>query len=79
MAYLTLNYKSQALMRSVDLNIYLPTDGTGGKQYKPPYKTLYFLNGFSASATELMTYMRFRRHCELKGIAVVFPLSLIHI
>lgn len=60
-------------MRSVDLNIYLPTDGTGGKQYKPPYKTLYFLNGFSASATELMTYMRFRRHCELKGIAVVFP------
>lgn len=73
MAYLTLDYKSMALMRSVNMRIYLPTDGIGGTVAAPPYKTLYFLNGFSSSSLEMMTYLGFRRQCELKGIAAVFP------
>ncbi len=72
MAILTCEYKSKALIRGVKLHIILPDDGMT-EDHKPPYKTLYFLPGYSATNTEIMTYLRFRMHSELKGIAVVFP------
>lgn len=50
----------------------LPSDGMAGK-WEPPYKTLYLLPGYSATATELITYLGLRGQSELKGIAIVLP------
>mgnify|MGYP005936200949 CR=1 FL=1 len=56
MAFLQIDYKSEALMRSVNIKVILPTDGLSGK-WEPPYKTLYLLPGYSVNATELITYL----------------------
>lgn len=71
MAYIELQYLSTAITRFTTVKAYLPTDAMSGSVFEPPYKTLYFLPGFSNDATTLMTYLGFRRECELKGIAVV--------
>lgn len=73
MAFLKLQYKSAALMRGTTVNIYLPSDAMSGKVTEPPYRTVYFLPGYSADSTEIMTYLGMRRECELKGIAIVIP------
>lgn len=73
MAYLRYQYKSAALCRNTTLDIYLP--GSVYKQVEPPFKTLYFLPGYSADSTSIITYLRLRRHVELKGIAIVIPNS----
>lgn len=72
MAFLRYEYKSMALMRGVTVNIILPSDGMAGR-VDPPYQTLYFLPGYSATGTELYTYLGFRMQSELKGIAIVIP------
>ena len=69
MAFLQIDYKSEALMRSVNIKVILPTDGLSGK-WEPLYKTLYLLPGYSVNATELITYLGLRRQSELKGIAM---------
>ncbi len=72
MAYIEMNYKSESLMRSVSLNVFLPCcDGWGNAE--KPFKTLYFLPGFSASGKELSTSLSFRLQSMMKGIAVVIP------
>ena len=73
MAYLTLQYKSVALMRAVTLHVFLPNDGFSGIAVPQPFQTLYFLNGFSSSATEMLTYLTFRRQAEIKKMAIVLP------
>ena len=72
MAFLQIDYKSEALMRGVNIKVILPSDGMAGK-WEPPYKTLYLLPGYSATATELITYLGLRGQSELKGIAIVLP------
>lgn len=72
MSYIQLDFKSQSLNRNVNLNIFLP-DGEGLPAPEKPYKTLYFLPGFSASGRELATFLRFRTQCLVHGIAVVIP------
>lgn len=72
MAFLQLEYKSEALMRGVSVKVILPSDGMAGK-WETPYKTLYLLPGYSATATELITYLGLRGQSELKGIAIVLP------
>lgn len=72
MAFLQLEYKSKALMRGVSVKVILPSDEMQGK-WEPPYRTLYLLPGYSATATELITYLSLRSQSELKGIAVVLP------
>lgn len=59
-------------MRGVNIKVILPSDGMAGK-WEPPYKTLYLLPGYSATATELITYLGLRGQSELKGIAIVLP------
>lgn len=73
MAYIELQYKSMALMRAVNVKVILPTDGMAGAVPEPPYKTLYLLPGYSATATELITYLGLRGQAELKGMAIVLP------
>ncbi len=72
MAYIQLEYKSNALGRGTGVKLILPTDAMAG-QWEPPYKTLYLLPGYSATATELITYLSLRKQSELKGIAIVVP------
>lgn len=72
MAFVQIDFKSEALMRAVNVKVILPSDGMAGK-WEPPYKTLYLLPGYSASATELITYLGLRGQSELKGIAIVLP------
>ncbi len=71
MAYLELQYLSTKITRFTTIQAFLPTDAMSGKVFEPPFKTLYFLPGFSNDATTLITYLGLRRECELKGIAVV--------
>lgn len=72
MAYIEISYISKALSREVQVKAILPTDGMYDN-YNPPYKTLYLLPGYSASATQLITYLGLRAQSELKGIAIILP------
>lgn len=73
MAYIKLQYTSAAVMNMVTVHAYLPSDGMSGKPQEPPYKTVYFLPGFSNDAVNLISYLGLRRECELKGIAIIIP------
>lgn len=72
MAYIEISYISKALGREVQIKAILPNDGMYDN-YEAPYKTLYLLPGYSASATQLITYLGLRAQAELKGIAIVLP------
>lgn len=70
MAHIKLEYKSTALTRGVSLEIFLPTDGWSA-EVPFPYRTVYFLPGYSGDSDEIYTYLSMRRQSELKGVAVV--------
>lgn len=63
---------NRSVNAGVNIKVMLPSDGMAGK-WEPPYKTLYLLPGYSATATELITYLGLRGQSELKGIAIVLP------
>ena len=65
MAFLQIDYKSEALMRGVNIKVILPSDGMAGK-WEPPYKTLYLLPGYSATA-----YCRMARICSIRTYLTV--------
>ena len=68
MAYLTMEFNSMALCRGVEIKVFLPTDGLSTKQWEAPYKTCYFLPGYSVDASSILTYINLRKQCELKEI-----------
>lgn len=72
MSFIELSYKSESLKRTVSLNIFLPY-GDGGENAEKPFKTLYFLPGFSTSRIEMCTLLSVRFQSALQGIAVVIP------
>ncbi len=70
--YLKLTAKSDSLMRAVDIHVLLPYhDGYEGP--KPPYRTVYFLPGYSANAEEILFSLPMRQMSALTGLAVVIP------
>ena len=71
MAYAEVQFLSTAITRFTTIRTYFPTDAMRGTKFETPFKTLYFLPGFSNDATTLASYLGFRRECELKGIAVI--------
>jgi len=73
MAYLKLQYMSAALSGMTTIHAYLPTDAMSGTPVEPPFKTVYFLPGYSNDAFNMMSYLGLRRECELKGIAIIIP------
>ncbi len=73
MALIRMEWKSETLMRGVTTTIILPDAMISGKETELPYRTLYFLPGYSASASELLTCLSFRRNAGEKEIAVVIP------
>lgn len=72
MPFITMNYMSEALGRDVSVKAIIPSNGLCGA-WEPPYKTLYFLPGYSASAMQLITTLDLTNQAELKGIAVILP------
>lgn len=73
MAFLRTEIFSTSLKRNVSLTVILPSDAISGVPVQPPYKTLYFLHGYSGEGMVLATYLSLRKHSELKGIAIVLP------
>ena len=71
MAYLTIEFSSKSLFRNVEIKAFLPTDGMSGVQWEAPFRTCYFLPGYSLDAAGILTYMNLRKQCELKGMAII--------
>lgn len=71
MSFIQMDFQSQSLLRAVNIKVILPTDGFSGKPVQKPFKTLYFLPGYSANAFQLITYLSLRKQSELKELAIV--------
>lgn len=77
MAFIQVTLMSQALMRTVNVNVILPTDkmvfpGMPERGDKP-YKTLYLLHGVFGSYIDWVNGTRIQRFAEENDLAVVMP------
>ena len=70
MANLHLNFRSAMLMRSVYPRVFLP-DYNDWNDVTPPYRTLYFLHGYSGGALETATFTNFALYAAAHGLAIV--------
>lgn len=70
MASMHVNFRSDFLTRSVYPEVFLPDYNCWNDQ-KPPYKTLYFLTGYSGGALETTMFTNFAMYSALYGIAIV--------
>ena len=70
--YIRTTFKSKMLMRAVDVHVFLPFHD-GYPDTPAPFKTLYFLPGYSASAEEIATCLPMRQMSAKYGIAIVIP------
>lgn len=79
MAFLQVNYMSQALMRTVTVNVLLPADKIEAaevkkeKREKKAYKTLYLLHGVFGNYTDWVNGTKIERWAKEKDLAVVMP------
>ena len=72
MALLQVNFHSQALQRTVPMNVILPTDRVASMP-KNGYKTLYLLHGLFGSYSGWVANTRIQQWAEEKNLAVVMP------
>lgn len=77
MAVFHVNYMSQALCRTVQIMVILPTDkfqfpGMPAREPKP-FKTLYLLHGVFGSQVDWLYGTRIQRWAEANDLAVVMP------
>lgn len=70
MANLHINFRSDSLSRSVYPVAFLP-DYNGWNDCQPPYKTLYFLPGYSGGGLETATFTNFAMYAAMYGIAII--------
>lgn len=70
MAVISLDFFSNHVMKTVHAQVILP-HGEAAQNVEPPYKTLYFLPGFSNTASDLMTLSDSRGLALEHGLAVV--------
>ena len=76
MAHIQVTYMSQALWRSVPVQVILPADkATREGQFLPErkFKTLYLLHGLHGSSMDWITRTRIIRWAEAQDLAVVMP------
>jgi len=78
MALIQVNYLSNALVRTVPVNVILPADKVDSKthgyvQRTKPFKTLYLLHGMFGNYTDWVTNTRVQRWAEERNLAVVMP------
>ena len=70
--YIRATVKSKMLMRATDVHVFLPFHD-GYPDTKTPFRTLYFLPGYSANAEEIATCLPMRQMSAKYGIAIVIP------
>ncbi len=68
MALFQVDFKSETLKRSVELNVILPVEKFSG-----PYPTLYLLHGLTDNRNGWLHNTRIRMWAENMGLAVVMP------
>lgn len=77
MALLQCSFFSEALMRTVDVTVLLPTDkvvpGQAGAQRPKRYKTLYLLHGIFGSCHDWVNGTRIAAWAQNRDLAVVMP------
>lgn len=75
MALLQVNFVSQALMRTVPIQVILPVDKCvpGQPPRTAPYPTLYLLHGMLGNYTDWVSGTRIQRWAEAHDLAVVMP------
>lgn len=76
MALIQVNYMSQALWRTVTLQVILPADKAdlqGNLLPLKKYKTLYLLNGLHGNYTDWVSGTRIKRWAQERDLAVVMP------
>lgn len=76
MAFLEMNFHSNALNMSVTINVILPENSKKGDDPGAPdgsYKTLYLLHGLSGDHTDWLRKTGIERYAAQYGIAVVMP------
>ena len=77
MASITVNYRSNALFRTVPVNVILPADkySADTREYvnNQPYKTLYLLHGLLGNYTDWVNGTHIQRYAEERNLAVVMP------
>ena len=77
MAYITVNFVSEALMRTVTVNVVLPADKIPFPGMPKPsytdFPTLYLLHGVFGNHTDWVCGTRVQRRAEERGLAVVMP------
>ena len=70
MANLHINFRSDCLSRSVYPVAFLP-DYNGWNDCQPPYRTLYFLPGYSGGGLETAQFTNFAMYAAMYGIAII--------
>lgn len=77
MALLQVNFMSQALMRTVTVNVILPVDKFAAPgcapESGPPFPTLYLLHGILGNYTDWVSGTCIQRWAEERDLAVVMP------
>lgn len=77
MAFIQMNFVSQCLMRSVNVNVLLPADKIGfsaaDSKEDVHYKTLYLLHGVFGSNVDWVNGTRIQRYAEENDLAVIMP------
>ena len=76
MALIQINYVSNALQRTVPLQVILPVDKLtpdGKLPKEKKFKTLYLLHGFLGNYTDWVSGTRIQRWAEEKDLCVVMP------
>lgn len=76
MAIIQVNYMSQALWRTVPVQVILPVDkfGPDGKKLENrKFRTLYLLHGLLGNYTDWLSGTRIQRLAEERNLAVVMP------
>ena len=72
MGNISMDFFSQALERYVTVKAVLPFDETESAG-SPPYKTLYFLPGYSANAFSILSSSILDELSAVEGFALIIP------
>ena len=76
MALIQCNFFSKSLMRTVPIQVVLPTDktlGPDGSAPQGPFKTLYLLHGIFGNDTDWVCGTRVQSWAQDRNLAVVMP------
>ena len=77
MAFIQMALQSQALLRTINVNVILPCDKVtfpGMPAVDPrPFKTLYLLHGMFGSQSDWINFTNIQRYAEEKDLCVVMP------